>query len=283
MVTTYYPDFYEQFSCKAGACRHSCCQGWEIDIDERTAKRYQELSGPLEEEVRQNIIWQDGSWQFRLQADDRCPFLRADGLCQLIRKADESILCDICANHPRFFVTVGNYELAGVGLSCEKSCELLLADLSNLTFHVEGSDQFLDLSTLLQQLGIELPQEELLYQDGMTAEDAAFVLACMNKTAPIDADWPKQLEKLAAAVQTLEPLTREESCLFTRIYQYILYRALEHARTYGLGTVLSYAQLNADFISLLYQLTGQLDESVRRWSEQVEYSVENVRCLMELV
>lgn len=52
---------------------------------------------------------------------------------------------------------------------------------------------------------------------------------------------------------------------------------------YGWGTVLSYAQLNTDFIYLRYQLTGELAESTRRWSEQIEYSTENVRLLMELL
>lgn len=66
-------------------------------------------------------------------------------------------------------------------------------------------------------------------------------------------------------------------------YQYILYRALEHVPQYGWGTVLSYVQLNTDFIYLHYQLTGQLDESIRRWSEQIEYSTENVKILLELL
>ena len=282
-MITLYPDFYEKFSCKAAACQHSCCKGWEIDIDARTAKVYQTMPDALGAEIRRNIASRNGIWQFRLDKAARCPFLQSDGLCRLIRKAGESILCDICANHPRFFVTVGDFELAGVGLSCEKSCELLLADLSNLTFHQEGSDQAIDLPILLQRLGIELPADELVYLAGMTKDDAQFVLACLEKTAPIDDAWTRQLGELAAVADNLNPLTEQELAAFTRIYQYIVYRALEHLETFGLAAVLSYAQLNADFISLLYQLTGQLDESVRRWSEQIEYSVENVRCLMEQV
>mgnify|MGYP006874698003 CR=1 FL=1 len=34
-----YPDYYKEFKCIAGECRHSCCIGWEIDIDEETYKR----------------------------------------------------------------------------------------------------------------------------------------------------------------------------------------------------------------------------------------------------
>ena len=28
------PDFYGKFKCTAEKCRHSCCIGWEIDIDD---------------------------------------------------------------------------------------------------------------------------------------------------------------------------------------------------------------------------------------------------------
>ena len=278
-LTTIYPDFFKDFCCKADKCQHTCCAGWEIDIDEATAAKYQQLTGPAGEAIRQNIVATDGLWQFRLGADDRCPFLRADGLCQLIRMADESILCDICTNHPRFFVTIGDYELAGVGLCCEKSCELLLADEKRLLFQTENGEQ-LSLKEVLQCLDLPVSDEDLCYQTGLNREDAQFVLACMGKTEPIDAAWTAQLTQLRSELVTAG---KAVPAGFDRIYQYILYRALEYVPQYGWGTVLSYAQLNADFIYLTYQLTGQLDESIRRWSEQIEYSTENVPILMELV
>ena len=275
-LITIYPDFYKDFCCKADKCQHTCCAGWEIDIDASTAARYQQLKGQIGEVIRQHIVAVDGIWQFRLCADDRCPFLCEDGLCELIRQVGESILCDICTNHPRFFVTLGDYELAGVGLSCEKSCELLLADESWLYFRTE-SGEALSLQELLQRLSLPFNEEDLCYQTGLTAEDAAFVLDCMQKTEPIDESWTAQLVRLRT-----EPIVGavDVSPLFDRIYQYILYRALEHVPQYGWGTVLSYAQLNTDFIYLHAQLTGQLAESTRRWSEQIEYNTENVEIIL---
>ena len=277
--STIYPDFYQDFCCKADKCQHTCCAGWEIDIDAATAAIYQQVGGELGEKIRQNIVAVGGTWQFRLGADDRCPFLREDGLCELIRTAGESILCDICTNHPRFFVTLGDYELAGVGLSCEKSCELLLANVEPLSFRTDTGGK-LSLEELLSRLALPVSDGDLCYQTGLTPDDADFVLACLEKTEPIDAAWTAQLSKLRAEAFQLGG---EVSPCFDRIYQYILYRALEHVPQYGWGTVLSYAQLNADFIYLTDQLTGQLDESIRRWSEQIEYSTENVQILMELL
>jgi lysine-N-methylase len=176
-------------------------------------------------------------------------------------------------------VSLGDYELAGVGLSCEKSCELLLAEEKPLSFRTEAGEK-LSLKEVLQRLSLPVSDEDLCYQTGLTADDAAFVLDCLQKTEPIDEAWTAQLAQLRSADMELEADVPQA---FDRIYQYILYRALEHVPQYGWGTVLSYAQLNTDFIYLHYQLTGELAESTRRWSEQIEYSTENVRLLMELL
>ncbi|MBR4077900.1 MAG: hypothetical protein IKK17_04775, partial [Oscillospiraceae bacterium] len=41
------PDYYPQFRCIAGACKHSCCIGWEIDIDEDTLETYKSMDGEI--------------------------------------------------------------------------------------------------------------------------------------------------------------------------------------------------------------------------------------------
>lgn len=39
----YAPEYYKNFKCIADKCEHSCCIGWEIDIDEETLKKYENL------------------------------------------------------------------------------------------------------------------------------------------------------------------------------------------------------------------------------------------------
>jgi len=112
------PDFYDDFHCLAAACRHSCCVGWEIDVDGDSLDYYQSIAGELGEELRRQIALEP-SPHFRLGAGERCPFLQQDGLCRLICELGEDSLCDICALHPRFFEEIGEDELWGLGLSCE--------------------------------------------------------------------------------------------------------------------------------------------------------------------
>ena len=76
------PDFYDSFKCRAGECTDSCCIGWEIDIDDETMRKYENENDSLSVKL---TSFTDGEKQcFILTEDDRCPFLKSDGLCELI-------------------------------------------------------------------------------------------------------------------------------------------------------------------------------------------------------
>ena len=49
------PDFYDGFRCLADACRHSCCVGWEIDVDAESLAYYKNIDGELGRELRESI------------------------------------------------------------------------------------------------------------------------------------------------------------------------------------------------------------------------------------
>lgn len=116
------PSFYDLFRCTAGKCTDTCCVGWEIDIDENSLKRFASVKGNFGNTLRQNI--EDG--HFKLREGDRCPFLRQDGLCDMICHLGEESLCDICREHPRFVEVYGDIMEKGIGLCCEEAARLLL-------------------------------------------------------------------------------------------------------------------------------------------------------------
>jgi len=116
------PNFYDSFRCIADKCSDTCCIGWEIDIDENSLKRYASIKGNFGDQLRQNL--EDG--HFKLLKGDRCPFLRQDGLCDMICHLGESSLCDICREHPRFVEVYGDIMERGIGLCCEEAVRLLL-------------------------------------------------------------------------------------------------------------------------------------------------------------
>lgn len=138
------PAFYDSFHCIADKCTDTCCVGWEIDIDEVSAKRYAKVQGEFGKKLRQNI--EDN--HFKLRPGDRCPFLRQDGLCDMICHLGESSLCDICREHPRFVEVYGDIMEKGVGLCCEEAVRLLLeckgTATSPITFVEREIDEFPD-------------------------------------------------------------------------------------------------------------------------------------------
>lgn len=269
------PIFYRQFSCKAGECLHSCCKGWEIDVDPASAEYYRSLSGPLGSELRAALLETEDGASFQLTEDGRCPFLQEDGLCRLIRELGEDTLCDICALHPRFFLEVGGYELSGLGLSCEKTCELLLAQ-KTLGFLVD--EKSVDFTELLTLLGIPAAPQMLRFTPDLPQSRCTEILDVMARTEPIDERWIKELEEIRTHLSREVPY--EPDAWYDRLFQYIVYRQLDRVEEYGLPVVLEYGQISVAFLLLWDTVSPDRAEHVRRWSEQIEYSTENVDLLL---
>ncbi|MCQ2089547.1 MAG: flagellin lysine-N-methylase [Fibrobacter sp.] len=139
------PDFYEKFVCIADRCTDTCCVGWEIDVDERSLARYNKMAKFCREqgcadqqraEFIQKLLANIEDGHFKLLPGDRCPFLKADGLCEMIchlgcngtdkDENGENVLCDICREHPRFVEVYGDVMEKGLGLCCEEAARLLL-------------------------------------------------------------------------------------------------------------------------------------------------------------
>ena len=121
------PDYYEDFSCIAGECKHSCCVGWEIDIDEETLACYEAVDGAFGERLRAGIERTQEGACFRLCEDERCPFLNENGLCDIILNLGEKALSQICTDHPRFCSFYSDRTEIGLGLCCEEAGRLILS------------------------------------------------------------------------------------------------------------------------------------------------------------
>ena len=278
------PDFYGGFACRAAHCAHSCCRGWEIDVDGASAAYYRALPGELGDALRAALVQNGEDWHFRLDGEERCPFLRRDGLCRLICELGEDALCDICALHPRFFTVCGNWELAGLGLSCEAAAALLLAADAPLRF--ETGDETFALPELLARLGTPCGEEALRFIPRPEPAHYAALLADFAGTEPIDAAWERELDTLLrelgstlAAARDFAP--RRDRGRWDRILGYILFRQLDRLEERGLAALLDYARRCTEFIFLQTARDGDTAEHLRRWSEQIEYSTENVELLLD--
>ncbi len=140
------PEYYKNFVCIADKCRHSCCIGWEIDVDRSTAKKYASLNEGYGLEIQKSIT-KRGVPHFKLKKDDRCPHLNEKGLCKIILNLGEGYLCHICREHPRFYNYTSLGKEVGLGLSCEEACRIILSS-DNYESFVEIGEIFEDEETV---------------------------------------------------------------------------------------------------------------------------------------
>ena len=299
------PDYYHLFRCIAGQCRHSCCVGWEIDVDEESLARYATLPGALGDEVRAAIVTEEDCSHFRLLDGDRCPFLDEGGLCRLITAHGEDILCQICADHPRFRNEFSHCTEIGVGLSCEAAAELILTretPMTLVTLADDGADEEPEeyeayLLTLRNQLLALLTDESWSIDERLQNILDLCGTTLPEKTWTEWADVYRALERLDTEWDTvLNTLAPPEKALgkvwdapFRNLAAYFLYRHLPAALYDGeeiaraAFAVLSTRVIYALFAAAETQNMATLVELCRMYSAEIEYSTENTDALIELL
>jgi len=279
-------EIYSEFKCKADKCNHSCCKGWEIDIDEDTLGYYKSLDSELGNEIRQNIHEGEDTF-FKLTDDKKCPFLKDSGLCKIIEELGEDGLCDICRLHPRFFEDINDYSLAGVGLSCEKASELLF-EKHSLNFIICDSEKTIDFQNLLKLLEIDISQDYLnltnKLPEYLNEDKIEELLDIFYITESIDSNWKNEVLLIKRNYPDyLNNLDERFIKKFELIYQYILFRQLELTLDYGVKKIVDYAIYSIIFIMLYANSFHDDIEAVRRWSEQIEYNEDNIDIILNSI
>lgn len=300
------PSYYPAFRCIAHRCRHSCCKGWEIDVDEASLAFYRQVEGPMGARLKAAIDTDGETPHFRLDREERCPFLNQTGLCDLITQLGESSLCQICADHPRFRSFFADRTLIGLGLCCEAAGALILScreKVRLITLEGDGEDD-------------ELPEEDALVLaqlDALTAiaqdrrrsmEERVSQLAqiCGAELAAadlprwaaylltlerLDDEWTHQLELLRDSDTPDADIPIEWAIHFEQLMVYLLYRhipgALEDGDTQGRLAlcVLGFLIVKRLFLLQKTQSLDTLVEMARLFSSEIEYSDENLSLLLD--
>ena len=122
-----YPSYYDQFHCIASSCKDSCCRGWCIDVDKDSRERYDRVPGSFGEKLRATLKEEKGKYFFPLEENGDCPFLKKNGLCEMICELGEDALCEVCQSYPRMKRSYGNYAQYDLNASCEEAFRLILS------------------------------------------------------------------------------------------------------------------------------------------------------------
>ena len=302
-----YPDYYEYFHCIAGRCTHNCCIGWEIDVDPETLAFYDTVPGELGRRLREQID-REGEPHFRLGAQDRCPFLNDENLCEIITALGEEHLCGICARHPRFYHEVDGGVEVGLGLCCEEAARLILGweapvDLLGRTGEAEPLVVLRDRAVrILQQRSLPLEQRvaELLSLCGAGEIDWDMSLWAQRLLSleRLDEGWTELLLLLrssgkTAPVEEFLCYMGEREREYEQLLVYLIYRHLVEAwdeldaACRAAFAVLGYRVIRC-LGAILWQKTGRFSfeeqvELARMFSAEIEYSDENVEKLLVML
>ena len=296
-MLTVYPDYYPAFRCIAGACKHSCCIGWEIDIDEESLAKYRTLSGPLGDRLQRNISADDPP-HFLLGEGERCPFLNKDNLCDLILSGGEGLLCQICDDHPRFRNFLPGYTEIGLGLCCEGAAALILSQKHPVTLVTQGEAETDDPDArallALRQQAFAIAQDRTRSIDARCDGLLRLCHACepghpadwadvFVELERLDETWTPMMEKLAAEGKNA-PIPAVSDVEWEQLLAYFLYRHFLTAWEDGdVGSKARFAVLSVRLLRCLKGLYPEilLAELARMYSAEVEYSTENLDMIFE--
>ncbi len=125
------PDYFSEFSCKMGACRSACCEGWPITV---SMQNYFRLIGMnCKKSLRDRLDIglrvldrpnEDEYARFEPRYDGNCPIRMGDGRCALHAECGEDALPEICRLYPRgIHLSEDGYECS-LADSCEATLEI---------------------------------------------------------------------------------------------------------------------------------------------------------------
>ena len=283
-------DYFEQFNCIADRCKHNCCIGWEIDIDDDTLEKYACVSGELGHRLKTNISLDENA-HFVL-SNERCPFLNECGLCDIITQIGEEYLCQICTDHPRFRNYFDNRVEIGLGICCEEAARLILSNKNKVCLNFNDSnDEFFvfrqSVFEILQNRDISI--DERLYHMLMfcgASENKKSILdwvAFFRKLERLDDSWDSMLDSIEDGV---EYLPKKFDIVFEQLAIYFVYR---HFANFDISACASFVCLSVKFIraicaSILLREKSlsvlDIAEVARMYSSEIEYSYENLDVIL---
>ena len=311
------PDYFDQFQCLAGACPHTCCEKWEVVIDQESAAFYETVPGDLGEKLRSALKEdEDGDLCFPLNGG-RCPFLDADNLCEIHKELGEEATSVTCREHPRFTEDYGPFREITLSASCPAANALLLGSREPLTFHAfeteepeeEGDDWLTHLLPLRGRM-LDLLTDR---SRPLKARLASFLALALAAQDCLEEDCPEELPEVGEAVlspaaeglfpaalsflaslevmdpdwpallkqaETVEPEAVPQE-LLERIAVYFAFRyllkAVNDADLLGRAELCVFAVLVIERLAAVCGLT----EALRRFSCEIEHDDGNLDALLE--
>lgn len=137
------PFYYDDFKCIGSKCIDNCCSNnWNIDIDEKTYKKYKKLKGEWGKKINNNISRKRSGANYLQYGkinlkNNKCSLLSEDGLCTIHGSLGEDYLCNTCKKYPRDIRKYGEIYERNLSISCPEVARYIIKSKENFSFDLE--------------------------------------------------------------------------------------------------------------------------------------------------
>jgi len=298
---------YKDFKCIANKCPKTCCENWEIEVDEKTLENYKMINSEYSKKILANLYHSNEKTYIR-RINGRCAFLNDDNLCDIIINLGENALSEVCFNHPRFIYELGKKEEISFSLSCPESVRLLLAEdnLSTITttddrqaklndidaekyFWLENIRDGLmktvqnpNLSLIKKLINIyETVFNKSLKSNIVNEKQVDKIIKKLTKLNSID---PAFIKALSTDVNFDIKSAKIEKQLSNVLYSLLFYHTYKPLfYNTNIKVIINYIIFEILILIRLSKMTNNLSDAIISFSHEIEHDEDNFRYLLKLL
>ncbi len=302
----YVLNYYSNFKCVAGECKHTCCAGWEMNIDEISLNAYRNDKSSFCKRLEKGVNFKKS--RFKADKTGRCAFLNQKGLCEIIINLGEDSLCQVCRDHPRFRSFFNDRIETGLGFCCEQACKIILSfndKIEPIVISDDGNNQELDFNqknllnfrekalSVVQNRSADINQRinELLSLCNARLERGDFskITRAFLSFERLDKSWTARLKSVKKAFTNIT-----DTSLASYAEQFLANGLYRHScdaedtfavRARAIACVLGWWEVNSVFEQERAGCTDEFNliaDIVRAYSAEVEYSQKNLDKIFSL-
>jgi len=130
MLRTLRPQYAKAFRCIGPDCEDTCCQGWDVLIDQDAYEGLQSLPDFVPKFKEHLVVIGNATVgeyaRVQMTSSCTCPFLSPERLCGIQVEHGERYLPDICADYPRATQRIDGLRETALMLACPEAARIVL-------------------------------------------------------------------------------------------------------------------------------------------------------------
>jgi len=117
---------YDKFKCIADKCKFTCCEGWDISVDNDTYNKWEnDKSNNILNNVKIKRYEGKDEYFINKETNKACPLLDNQGLCNIVKDHGENYLSLTCQSFPRIENVFEDRRELSLSCACPEVLELI--------------------------------------------------------------------------------------------------------------------------------------------------------------